>query len=118
MPNRRLRRLPSVALPQPLHRIDVRLACDPLARLIGLAGLGGLPHGTALLLPGTRSVHTFGMRFALDLIWLGRDGGVVRVDWAVSPGRLRGCRAACAVLEVAAAGPCDDAAHQSVRYPG
>jgi uncharacterized membrane protein (UPF0127 family) len=47
-------------------------------------------------------VHTFGMRFALDLIWLDRTGAVVRVDRDVAPRRLRGCRRARAVLECAA----------------
>ena len=42
------------------------------------------------------------MRFALDLIWLDRDGAVVRVDRDVPPRRLRACRAARSVVEVAA----------------
>ena len=53
----------------------------------------------ALLLPRCRSVHTFGMRFPLDLIWLDRDGRVLRVDEAVPPWRVRSCRGAAAVLE-------------------
>ena len=56
----------------------------------------------ALLLPRCRSVHTFGMRFALDLVWLDRDGGVVAVDERVRPWRVRSRRDAAAVLEVAA----------------
>lgn len=98
---RRLRRLPRVAspLPAPLDALDVRLARSPLARLLGLAGLREPPDG-ALLLPRTRSVHTFGMRFALDLLWLDRDGRLVRVDRGVPPRRLRACRAAHAVVEV------------------
>jgi uncharacterized membrane protein (UPF0127 family) len=34
------------------------------------------------------------MRFALDLVWLGADGRVVRIDRAVPPWRIRSCRAA------------------------
>jgi uncharacterized membrane protein (UPF0127 family) len=78
------------------------LAHDRRARLLGLAGLRALPPGWALLLPRCRSVHTFGMRFALDLVWLGHDGTPVRVDRAVAPCRVRACRAACAVIEVPA----------------
>jgi len=33
-----------------------------------------------LLIPRCRSVHTFGMRFALDLFWLDEWGRVLRVD--------------------------------------
>lgn len=72
------------------------------ARLLGLALLDDLPPGTALLLPGCRSVHTLGMRFALDLVFLGLDGRPLRVDRAVAPRRLRSCRSARAVLETRA----------------
>ena len=47
-----------------------------------------------------RSVHTFGMRYALDLFWLDRDGDLVRLDEAVPPNRLRACLRARSVLEV------------------
>lgn len=97
----RLRRLPAV-LPAPLPGCDVRRAHGPLARLLGLAGLRSLPPGIGLLLPRTRSVHTVGMRFALDLVWLDRHGRVVRVDRAVAPLRVRCCREARAVIELAA----------------
>ena len=96
---RRLRRLERTEL-APLPGIDVRRAGDPLARLLGLAGLRALPPATALLLPRTRSVHTLGMRFALDLVWLDRDGNVVRTDRGVRPWRVRGCRAASQVVEL------------------
>ncbi|HEY4279825.1 MAG TPA: DUF192 domain-containing protein [Conexibacter sp.] len=104
MTSDRLRRLPTVRLAPPLHLLDVRLAATPLARLRGLAALDAAAcEGCALLLPRTRSIHTVGMRFALDLIWLDGDGEVVGIDRAVCPGRVRGCRAAHAVLELPAA---------------
>jgi uncharacterized protein len=70
-------------------------------RLVGLAWRRE-PPAEGLLLPRTRSVHTFGMRFALDLHWLDAAGGVVRVDRAVPPRRLRTCLRARAVLELPA----------------
>jgi uncharacterized membrane protein (UPF0127 family) len=97
----RLAALPARELRGGLYVLEAR---SPAARLRGLAGLAGLPPGVALLLPDCRSVHTFGMRFALDLVWLGSDGGVVRVDRGVRPRRLRTCLRAGAVLEVAAGG--------------
>jgi hypothetical protein len=78
--------------------VDVVVARSRRARLLGLA-LRRRPPGHVLLLPRCRSVHTFGMRFPLDLIWLDRDGRVLRVDAAVPPGRVRSCRNAAAVLE-------------------
>ena len=47
------------------------------ARARGLLGREGIDG--AMLLPGTRSVHTFGMRFPIDVAFLDRDWRVVRV---------------------------------------
>ena len=68
-------------------------------RLRGLAGLDAIAgRRRARASPRCRSVHTFGMRFALDLVWLGADGrGVVRVD--------RDVRAAPAAVLPRARGP-------------
>ena len=78
--------------------MEIQVARSPLRRLLGLA-LRRRPPTHALLLPRCRSVHTFGMRFPLDLIWLDRDGRVLRVDEAVPPWRVRSWRGAAAVLE-------------------
>jgi len=72
-------------------------------RLLGLA-LRRRPPDHALLIPRCRSVHTFGMRFALDLIWLDELGGVLALDERVPPRRMRSLRAAAAVIETAAGG--------------
>ena len=86
--------------PSPIAGLDLRAATTHRARLLGHAGLAELPPGAGLLLARTRSVHTFGMRFALDLHWLDGDGRVVRVDRAVAPRRICSSRAARAVIEV------------------
>lgn len=93
----RLEGLPTRTLGDGLMVVE---AATHRARLRGLAGLASLDPGVGLLLPRTRSVHTIGMRFALDLLWLGRDGEVVRVDREVGPWRHRGARRARAVVEV------------------
>jgi uncharacterized protein len=82
--------------------LEVREARGFRARLVGLAGLSAPPSGLGLLLPGTRSAHTLGMRFDLDLVWLDRSGRVMRVDHRVGPARLRSCRRAAALLELPA----------------
>lgn len=93
---RRLASLPSAdAAGRP-----VRVAATARARLLGFAGLRS-PPATGLLLPRTRSVHTVGMRFPLDLLWLDGDGAVIRTDHAVPPGRIKACRVARAVIEMA-----------------
>jgi uncharacterized membrane protein (UPF0127 family) len=72
------------------------------ARLLGLALLREIPQGHALLIPRCRSVHTFGMRFALDLVFLDAHGDVLRVERAVPPWRVRRGPGAYAVLEARA----------------
>jgi uncharacterized membrane protein (UPF0127 family) len=72
------------------------------SRRRGLARLDALPPDHALHIPRCPAVHTFGMRFDLDLIWLGKDGRVVRVDHGVSPHRMRACRHARSVVETLA----------------
>jgi uncharacterized membrane protein (UPF0127 family) len=79
--------------------MEIRVADTPWRRLRGLLGHRA-PPPFALRIEPCRSVHTFGMRFALDLHWLDADGRTIRVDRAVGPGRVRCCRAARAVLEV------------------
>jgi uncharacterized membrane protein (UPF0127 family) len=70
------------------------------ARMRGLARLDAMPSAYGLHIPRCRSVHTFTMRFPLDLIWLGADGKPVRVDRDVAPRRLRSCLKARSVIEV------------------
>jgi uncharacterized membrane protein (UPF0127 family) len=65
----------------------------------GLAKLDELPSSLALHIPRCRSVHTFTMRFPLDLIWLDKAGEVVRIDPSVPPRRLKTCLGARSVIE-------------------
>jgi uncharacterized membrane protein (UPF0127 family) len=95
---RRLGRLPAHELRGGLRVHEAR---GLNARRRGLGGLDALPAERALRLR-CRSVHTFTMRFALDLIWIGRDGAVLRVDRDVPPRRHRGCARALAVVETRA----------------
>ncbi len=94
----RFRGLDVAELPGGLRVIDARTRAS---RRLGLARLDALPEGYALRIP-TLSVHTFGMRFALDLIWLRKDGTVARVDHGIRPRRLKMCAGARAVVETTA----------------
>jgi hypothetical protein len=60
------------------------------------------PPGRALLLPRCRSVHTFGMRFAIDVTFLDGEGRVLRAVPAVPPWRVVSCPGAAGVLEAPA----------------
>ena len=55
------------------------VAATRRARLLGLALLDRDDAGPGLLIPGCRSVHSFGMRFAVDVWFLGPDGEPLEV---------------------------------------
>ena len=93
--------LPRRSLPGGLTLVEAR---GGKARRRGLARLESLPDDHALLIPRCFAVHTFGMRWALDLIWLGKGGRVVRADRGVPPGRMRACARARSVVETVAGG--------------
>jgi uncharacterized membrane protein (UPF0127 family) len=92
----RLRRLPR-------HRVlglEVPVARGLRSRLLGLMLLDRSQAGPGLLIPRCRSVHTFGMRFTLDIHFLDRSGAPTSVRRGVAPNRLVSDREAAAVLEV------------------
>ena len=70
------------------------------SRLLGLAFLRAADAGEGLLIPRCRAVHTVGMRFRLDIVFLGREGEVVRAVEGVPAGRFVSERRADAVLEI------------------
>lgn len=72
------------------------------ARRRGLLGRLGLDRGEGLWIAPCEAVHTFGMRFAIDLIYLDRRHTVRKVRSSVPPWRLSGCLRANSVLELAA----------------
>lgn len=81
--------------------VAVPVATRFRARLLGLALLPAERAGPGLLLPRCRSIHTIGMRFAIDAVFLDRRGREIRRV------RLRPLRFACerraeAVLELPA----------------
>ncbi len=73
------------------------------SRLLGLAGLEAAQVGPGLLIPRCASVHTFGMRFGLDLVFLDRHDRPLAVRVGVPPRRLAWHRGAAAVLEIPSA---------------
>jgi uncharacterized membrane protein (UPF0127 family) len=93
---RRLENLPHRVLE---NGLIVREATTFRARLLGLAFMRPPPTDHALLIPHCRSVHTFGMRFPIDVSFLDERGRVIRAELKVRPCRILTCRGAFAVLE-------------------
>jgi uncharacterized protein len=99
-PARRLQGLPRTVI----GGLEVPVASTRLSRLLGLSLLPRELAGPGLLIPRCRSVHSFGMRFPIDVAFLDRRGSVVRARRGVPAGRVLFCRAASAVLELPAGG--------------
>jgi uncharacterized membrane protein (UPF0127 family) len=66
-------------------------------RMRGLLGRDALPEGDALVIRPCTSIHTFFMRFAIDVLFLDGDGRVLRAIPRMRPWRLTRIypRAAC-----------------------
>lgn len=64
------------------------VADNVLERLRGLLGRESLASDEALLLPGCGSIHTFGMRFSIDVLFLDRYQRVVALHTAVPSRRM------------------------------
>src|SRR6267142_2662684 len=67
---------------------DVRLADTPRARRIGLLRHDKLNKGEGLWIYPTQAIHTFGMRFPIDVVFLDRRLRVKRVYHGLVPYRL------------------------------
>ena len=81
---------------------QLEIADDGYARRKGLLGRDGLEVGTGLWIYPCESVHTFAMRFAIDLVYLDRDCVVKKLRSNVPPGRLSACLFARSVIELPA----------------
>jgi uncharacterized membrane protein (UPF0127 family) len=57
-------------------------------RLKGLQGRAGLESGEGLWIVPCRGVHTHGMAFSIDVLFLDRESNVVGVEENLSPGRF------------------------------
>jgi uncharacterized membrane protein (UPF0127 family) len=80
----------------------VPVATTRRARLLGLALLDRSRAGDGLLIPRCGSVHTFGMRFRLDLLFLDREGRAIDLRREVGSRRVVRSSDAAAVLELPA----------------
>ena len=91
----RLSRLPSAEV----GGLRFPVAVGRRARLLGLAALDREEALPGLLIPDCAGVHTFWMRFALDLHFLDRRGTLLAERLAVPPRRFVYRQGAAMVLE-------------------
>lgn len=80
----------TVTIPQKAETIGsyIAVADTFLSRLIGLLGKSSLDDGAGLLIRPSSGVHTFWMRFAIDVVALDKDFRVLKTWQRLRPWRL------------------------------
>ncbi len=80
----------------------IEIARTAARRNKGLLGRSGLNSGEGLWIVPCEAVHTFAMKFAIDLLYMDKSLRVVKVRHAVRPGRISGALRAHSVIELPA----------------
>lgn len=78
---------------------DVRMADTFFSRLKGLLGTSELPRGQALWIRPCDGVHMFGMRYAIDVLFVDQENRVVKCVEGLRPGRLARSSGAAGAIE-------------------
>ena len=99
-PERRFRIVNQTRGTELAHSAEV--ADTGASRSKGLLGRKGLEPGTALWIIPCESVHTFGMQFSLDLVYIDRQNRIVKIRRNIPPWRMSICLRAHSVLELPA----------------
>lgn len=81
---------------------SVEIAATRSSRRRGLLGRDRLAEATAMLLAPCTAVHTAGMRFAIDVVFVDRQGYAVKVVRDLQPWRIALASGARAVIEMPA----------------
>ena len=80
---------------------SVQAAVDSESRRRGLLGRTGLGDAALVIAP-CNAIHTFFMRFPIDVIFVDRTGRVLRIAASVPAWRMTGSWSAFATIELAA----------------
>jgi uncharacterized membrane protein (UPF0127 family) len=67
---------------------SVEVATTSAARRKGLLGRPGLPPGAALVISRCNAIHTIGMRFPIDVLFVDGEGCVRKVVRDLPPRRI------------------------------
>jgi uncharacterized membrane protein (UPF0127 family) len=80
----------------------VLTAFDSSSRRRGLLGQSGFEPGTALIIAPSSAIHTWFMRFEIDVAFVARDGRIVKTCRSLRPWRLAVAPGARSVVELPA----------------
>jgi uncharacterized membrane protein (UPF0127 family) len=77
-------------------------AFDSASRRKGLLKRDSFPEGSALIIAPSNAIHTFFMRFAIDVAFVTKDGRVLKTRTAMPARRIAASLRAFAVVELPA----------------
>ena len=77
-------------------------AFESASRRKGLLGHDSLADGAAMIIAPSNAIHTFGMRFPIDVVFVRRNGAIVKIRERVMPWRVSMAHLAYAVIELPA----------------
>lgn len=92
---------------------SVSLAGTSSGRRKGLSGIERLTDGNGLWIAPCEAIHTFGMKMAIDALFIDRNHRVKKIYPALRPGRIAWCLTAESVLELP-----ENSAARSKTKPG
>lgn len=80
----------------------IKVADTYFRRLVGLLRTDSLSSDEGLLIIPCNQIHTFGMKYAIDIVYMNKAGKVIKVDANIVPGKaLKSVKNAHSVLEIA-----------------
>ena len=78
------------------------LAVNFMTRLIGLLGTKKLDKGKALVIRPCSSIHTIGMKYAIDVVFLDKQNKIVKIINDMPAGKFSLCSGSSYVIELPA----------------
>lgn len=82
--------------------LRIRQALRWWSRAIGLLATPALDDPSGLWISPCNSVHTLGMRYPIDVVFLRTDGSIAKIVERLPPWRAAGCTKARVTLELRA----------------
>lgn len=100
-----------------VQTLNVAVTRSVVERMRGLLWLAPLQRDQGMLLTACNLIHTFGMKYPIDIVFMRRDGRVLKICESIAPSRVRGNLRAKCVLELAAGSAVACGIHLGMRLP-
>ena len=79
---------------------EISTAFDSASRRKGLLGRESMTAGSAMVIAPTNAIHTFFMRFEIDVAFVSKDGRILKLRHRLRPWRVFGALTGFAAIEL------------------